>query len=63
MLNCPFCGSEKIKVEQRGFHIFVICENCMARGPHHLIEDTARNLWNNRTNVHKFVENGPNKSN
>ncbi len=51
--SCPFCSSEKIKVEQmeqdNGIKVWVCwCGNCGALGPTHLNWSGAIAMWNLR---------------
>lgn len=46
---CPFCGNEKLEVEESPVCFWVTCIDCLAEGPPS--EDSARHafeLWNRR---------------
>ena len=59
--SCPFCSSEKIKVEQKeqenGVKVWVCwCGNCGALGPVHLNWSGAIAMWNLRRSQKALVD-------
>lgn len=59
--SCPFCSSEKIKVEQmeqdNGIKVWVCwCGNCGSLGPKHLNWSGAIEMWNLRRSQKSLVD-------
>ena len=47
---CPFCGSKRIEAHNVGWW-WCICQDCKAQGPFRMLENTAVDAWNSRTEV------------
>lgn len=49
MKNCPFCGSENVRLEEWDSQLYTInCDDCGASGPFSSDEEIAEELWNTR---------------
>ncbi len=52
LLNCPFCGSDVLEMQQQmgdsGYTV-VNCNNCGCQGPIGIVPIQAETLWNSRT--------------
>lgn len=54
-LDCPFCGNSHFHIEQEHFDgtntafIFVVCSNCLGRGPLAGSDSEAITRWNTRS--------------
>ena len=50
---CPFCNSFDLEIEKASYgwdspSHFVLCNDCMARGPEGKNEEESKNLWNRK---------------
>lgn len=47
IMNCPFCGSDEVKLIEGFTKSWVICEDCGADGPMSYTSNDAIGRWNN----------------
>lgn len=60
--ECRHCNSSKTKVDQLwisneiGYHYFVVCEECLMRGPMKISRNSATDDWNNLPRRNKTID-------